>query len=236
MRKRREPMKPMGTNIRYKHRPESCCGFVPSVHGLGSGARRLRRRGQGGHAAEALEPEGGVPAGRACQGAGNHHQPRPASGRVAVAVRAHGGRASRRGGPRPARGWQQPGPLGPLRGPAAADSPATKRSRAGGRCRRNEDVPGDPRRARLPDGRRGAVLPDRVRGRWRLGGDGQGRDPRVPVAAGFPGRGLATATGMPGLSVSGSHRMPFGKDNPDLLAFDEMRGTCRTARISLAVW
>ena len=128
------------------------------------------------------------------------------------------------------------GPLGPLRGPAAADSPATKRSRAGGRCRRNEDVPGDPRRVRLPDGRRGAVLPDRVRGRWRLGGDGQGRDPRVPVAAGFPGRGLATATGMPGLSVSGSHRMPFGKDNPDLLAFDEMRGTCRTARISLAVW
>lgn len=44
---------------------------------------------------------------------------------------------------------------------------------------------------------------------------------------------LALATGAPGLTVSGSYRVLFGKDNPHLLAFDELQDTYSASRSAL---
>lgn len=44
---------------------------------------------------------------------------------------------------------------------------------------------------------------------------------------------LALVAGMPGLTVSGSYRLLFGKDNPHLLAFDELQDTYSASRSAL---
>ncbi len=44
---------------------------------------------------------------------------------------------------------------------------------------------------------------------------------------------LATAAGVPGLSVSNSYRVLFGEGNPDLLAFDELQDTYVASRSAL---
>ena len=44
---------------------------------------------------------------------------------------------------------------------------------------------------------------------------------------------LAAAVGMPGITVSSSYRVLFGKDNPDLLAFDELQNTYSASRSAL---
>ena len=44
---------------------------------------------------------------------------------------------------------------------------------------------------------------------------------------------LALAAGAPGLTVSGSYRVLFGKDNPHLLAFDELQNTYSASRSAL---
>ena len=44
---------------------------------------------------------------------------------------------------------------------------------------------------------------------------------------------LVTAAGMPGLTVSSSYRVLFGKDNPDLLAFDRLQDTYSASRSAL---
>ena len=44
---------------------------------------------------------------------------------------------------------------------------------------------------------------------------------------------LALAAGAPGLTVSGSYRVLFGKDNPHLLAFDELQDTYSASRSAL---
>ncbi len=44
---------------------------------------------------------------------------------------------------------------------------------------------------------------------------------------------LAAAAGMPGITVSSSYRVLFGKDNPHLLAFDELQDTYSASRSAL---
>ena len=44
---------------------------------------------------------------------------------------------------------------------------------------------------------------------------------------------LVAAAGMPGLTVSSSYRVLFGKDNPELLAFDELQATYSASRSAL---
>ena len=44
---------------------------------------------------------------------------------------------------------------------------------------------------------------------------------------------LVTAAGLPGLTVSSSYRVLFGKDNPDLLAFDRLQDTYSASRSAL---
>ena len=44
---------------------------------------------------------------------------------------------------------------------------------------------------------------------------------------------VAAAAGMPGITVSSSYRVLFGKDNPHLLAFDELQDTYSASRSAL---
>ncbi len=44
---------------------------------------------------------------------------------------------------------------------------------------------------------------------------------------------LAAAAGLPGIAVSSSYRVLFGKDNPDLLAFDKLQDTYSASRSAL---
>ncbi|MCY3769668.1 MAG: MMPL family transporter [Gammaproteobacteria bacterium] len=56
---------------------------------------------------------------------------------------------------------------------------------------------------------------------------------RWPVVAVAVAVMLALAAGAPGLTVSGSYRVLFGKDNPHLLAFDRLQDTYSASRSAL---